>query len=170
MSYDARMGLSRTILAAGVLVFLLGCGHEEPDRVVVVSAHGSQSNTTTTGGGTVVVTSSGLTVSVEAWSFAEPSSFSGRIPPVRLTAIGDAMFRVGADAEVVDALRTDRGTVALVRKGRDRLLLCHFEEERSACSLAPEGSRRLLTGTNDPFTVRLLVADDLAVTATRNAE
>ena len=158
------------ILAAGALAVLLGCGSEGPDRVAYKSTHGSQSGSRTDDGLTIVTSSSSVIVDGEAWSFAGPTSFSGRIPPVRLTSIGDAMFRVGADAEVVDALRTHRGTVALVRKGGDRLLLCHFEGERFACSPAPEGSRRLLTGTNDPFTVRLLVADDLVVTATRNAE
>jgi len=164
------MGIPRTILGAGLLVLLTGCGAHEADRVTVVTVHGSQSSSRSTGGGVVSVSGSALEVEGEAWVFDEPVAFDEPIPPTRLLAIGDALFRAGSDAEVVDAIKTPHGTVALIRAAEGRLLLYHFEEEGSAWSPAPRGARRVLEGSGDPLTVRVLIADDLLVRATREGD
>jgi len=164
------MGISRTIFCAGVLVVLAACGSHESDNVTVVTVAGSQSSSGSAGGGVIQVSGSSLTVEGQAWVFDEPKEFRGRIPMASLVAIGDAMFRSGSDTDVVDAVNTPRGTVALIRGADGQLLLYHFEAEGSAWSPAPSGARRILAGTRDPFTVRVLVADDLVVRATRAGE
>ncbi|MEN8149059.1 MAG: hypothetical protein ABFS86_04505 [Planctomycetota bacterium] len=159
------MGRSFLIFATLLLALVPGCNVEEPDRVVVASAHGSQSSSS--GGATVVGVGNGLTVEARAWSFGEPEAFPGRVPPVSLVAVGDAMFRAGPESSVVDALRTERGTVALIREPGGKLFLSHYEGEGCVASPAPAGARRVFPGTTEPFAVRVLVADGLAVTATR---
>jgi hypothetical protein len=164
------MGIPRTILGAGLLVVLAACGSHESDNVTVVTISGSQSSGRTAGGGIVRVKGSALTVEGGAWIFDDPKEFRGRVPPASLVAIGDALFRAGPDTEIMDAVKTARGTVALIRTADGRTLLYHFADEVSAWSLAPSGARRVLSGARDPLTVRVLVADDLVVRATRAGE
>jgi hypothetical protein len=164
------MGNPRTILGAGLLVVLAACGGHESDNVTIVAASGSRSGGSAAGGGVIQVSGSPLVAEGPAWVFDEPTSFEGPVPPVSLIAIGDALFRAGADSDVVDAVKTARGTVALVRAPDGKLFLGHFGGETPALSPAPRGARRVLRGTRSPLTVKVLVADDLAVRATRTAE
>jgi hypothetical protein len=158
------MGSLRTLAGTAVFLLAAACGDSEPDRVVVVTANGSEGSGTS-GGGTIVVTNQSLSARPLAWVFGPAVPVEGRVPPTSLLAVGDALFHIAPDAELVDAVRTGEGTVALVRTPEGRLLLVLYGEGEPVSAPAPEGARRVLSGTGDTFSVRILVADDLAIRA-----
>jgi hypothetical protein len=160
------MGLPRTILLAGLLLFATACNSDgDDDNWTVVWKSGGGTRTTTGGGVVVVKTAS---VRPSGWTFEDPVHFEGDPPGPDLMAIGNALFHAGSDADVVDAIDTERGTVALVRSGKGELRLVHFEGENPVTAAAPAGAFRLIPGAARPLRVRVLVGEDVAVPAVRS--
>jgi hypothetical protein len=165
MMYPVVMGLRRTILLAGLLLFTAACGDNDDDDWTVVWKSGGGTRQTTGG---AIVGVKNAEVEPPGWVFEDPVPFEGELPGPSLMAIGDALFNAGADADVVDAVKTGRGTVALVRSADGELRLVHYEGETPATATAPAGAFRLIRVSTRPLEVRVLVAHDVAVPATRS--
>lgn len=164
--YAVGMGLPRTILLVGLLLFASACNSDGDDDNWTVVWKSGGGTRTTTGGGVVAVKTAEVRPS--GWTFEDPVPFEGEPPGPHLMAIGNALFHTGSDADVVDAVDTDRGTVALVRSGEGELRLVHFEGDNPVTAVAPAGAFRLIADSDRPLRVRVLVAEDVAVPAVRS--
>ena len=153
-----------TLLSA-VIVAVSACSDEGSDDNVTWTAQftGSE-DTDSSAGGTVIEVNSKVVVGTPAWVVDDAAPFQGEVPLPDLSALGDALART--DWEVVDALLTAEGTVALLRT-EGRIVLLLLEDGPDSAAHLPEGAIRLLPAGERPLKVLVLTEDGLAAPATR---
>lgn len=149
------------------LVFLLlpACGDSGGDDNVSWSASFTgEEGDSDSAGGAVVDFSSNLEVEEASWILDEAVPFDGLLPLPDLAAMGDALART--DWEVLDAVFTPEGTVALLDGGDGPVLRLLSDGPLSLTTLPPKASRLLLTEEH-PIRILVVIGRDAAIPAIR---
>lgn len=147
-----------------VLLILSACGDNGGGDDVSWSARfsGSEGDSDTAGGAAVSYNNN-LTIE-ETWMLEETVPFDDHLPLPDLGAMGDALART--DWEVLDAVFTPEGTVALLDGGDGPVLRLLSDGPRAMAILPSEASRLLLTD-EEPIRVLVIVGENTAIPATR---
>lgn len=167
------MGRATHLTLAVVLLgaFTACGGGSSGDKDVTVKAafvSSTGTNSSTTAGGAVVGVNVKSLSLLPGWRVGEPFEANDPIPPTDLAAQGEALLFTGPEEQMIDAVATPVGTVALVRDGEGAVALRLLPEEGDASEPLPSDAHRVLLVELDPLVLRVLLGSGVALPVARS--